>query len=304
MLESSFIKAEALRLGFFRCGISKADRVNKETEEKYLEWIGRGLNASMNYLSKNIEKRLDPRILVPGVKSIISVAINYAPNIKFPENELHLSSYAIGTDYHLVVKDKLKKLAEAIGVNDYRAFCDSAPIIEKYWAEQSGIGWIGRNKQLIIPKSGSMFFLGELFVMEEVSCYDSTGKNHCGTCNKCIEACPTSCLYNDYFDSERCLSYQTIENREKIDGSFIDKIGNTIYGCDICINACPWNKFSEPTKIEDFYPSKELIEMKFEDWEKLSVEKYKKLFKNSAVKRVKYEGLMRNIEIASKKRRK
>ena len=173
MLESSFIKAEALRLGFFRCGISKADRVNKETEEKYLEWIGRGLNASMNYLSKNIEKRLDPRILVPGVKSIISVAINYAPNIKFPENELHLSSYAIGTDYHLVVKDKLKKLAEAIGVNDYRAFCDSAPIIEKYWAEQSGIGWIGRNKQLIIPKSGSMFFLGELFVMEEVSCYDS-----------------------------------------------------------------------------------------------------------------------------------
>lgn len=302
MIESSIIKAEALRLGFFRCGISKADRISKEAESEYKNWLDRGFYATMDYLNKNVEKRIDPRLLVPEVKSIVSVALNYAPKQTLPEHELQIASYALGADYHDVVKTKLHRLAEAIGLTDYRVFCDSAPVLERYWAEKSGIGWIGRSRQLIIPNAGCMFFLGELFIKDEVSEYDSPCKNYCGRCRKCIDACPTNCLGQEQFDAEKCLSYQTIENRGALSELAKEKIGDTIYGCDRCIKACPWNRFAVPTEVEEFFPKEELLNMTRDDWHNLTVEQYQQLFKGSAVKRTKYSGLTRNISAALEKR--
>lgn len=295
MIKSSIVKAEALSLGFFSSGISRAQRVNKETERKHLEWLRRGCYAGMEYLNNNTEKRLDPRLLVPGVKSIVSVALNYAASNSFDEAELKLASYALGRDYHDVVKGKLHQLAAALGLTEYRVFCDSAPVLERYWAEQSGLGWIGRNQQLIIPHAGSHFFLGELFVMEEVDEYDSPMPNRCGICRKCVEACPMNALSGEYFDAEKCLSYQTIENRGELSDEAKQHIGKTFYGCDRCQDACPWNRFAVATDVEEFAPSAELMSMKSEDWARLTIEDYRRLFKGSAVKRAKYEGLMRNI---------
>ncbi len=295
MLISSVIKTEALRLGFFKCGISKAERVSPEKELEYTEWLRSGGNATMDYLNRNTEKRFDPRLLVPGVKSIVSVALNYKPVKNIPDDELKLASYSLGQDYHFVVKALLYQLAAAIGVTEYRVFCDSAPILERYWAEHSGIGWIGRNDQLVIPHAGSMFFLGELFVMDDVDVYDSPCKNRCGICHKCIDACPTGCLGQDRFDAEKCLSYQTIENRGELSELAKDKIGDTFYGCDRCITACPWNRFAVPTGVKEFLPNDDLLQMTRDDWRNLTVEQYRRLFKNSAVKRAKYEGLKRNI---------
>lgn len=298
MLVSNIIKAEAERLGFYRCGISKAERVSQETERKYMEWLRKGGNASMDYLNRNLEKRFDPRLLVPGVKAIVSVALNYKPQRDIPDGELKLASYSLGADYHIVVKDKLRQLAESLRLTEYRVFCDSAPVMERYWAEKSGIGWIGRNEQLVIPHAGSMFFLGELFVMEEVDEYDSPCKNHCGRCQKCIDACPTGCLGQDSFDAEKCLSYQTIENRGELSELAKEKMGDTFYGCDRCIKACPWMRFAVPTDVEEFCPKDDLLRMTRKDWQELTLEQYQRLFKGSAVKRAKYEGLKRNIEAA------
>lgn len=295
MIESSKIKAEALRLGFFCSGISEAKRVSPEKEQSYREWLSRGFNAGMDYLANNIEKRFDPRLLVEGTKSIVSVAVNYCPAVTFQEGELSLASYALGQDYHDIVKNMLRQLAEAIGAKDYRVFCDSAPVLERYWAEQSGIGWIGRNQQLIIPHAGSMFFLGELFLQEKVDVYDKPIENRCGNCHKCVDACPSGALKGDLFDAELCLSYQTIENRGELSEIAKQTMGNCFYGCDRCQKACPWNSFSTPTKIPEFTPKEELLNMTREKWENLTIEEYRQLFKGSAVKRAKYEGLMRNI---------
>jgi epoxyqueuosine reductase len=300
MIDSSIIKAEALCLGFFRCGISKAERISEDYEFEYRSWLNGGFYASMDYLNRNIEKRIDPRNLVPGVKSIVSVALNYAPDKTFNEGELKLASYALGLDYHDVVKGKLKQLAKSLGITEYRVFCDTAPVLERYWAQKSGIGWIGRNRQLVIPKAGSMFFLGELFISDDVSEYDSPCNNYCGRCRKCIDACPTGCLGHELFDAEKCLSYQTIENRGDLSELAKKEIGDTIYGCDKCLEACPWNRFAVPTEIEQFHPKDELLQMTREEWRNLTLEQYRKLFKGSAVKRAKYGGLKRNIDAALK----
>jgi epoxyqueuosine reductase len=298
MLVSSVIKAEAERLGFFGCGISKACRVSPEKERDYSEWLRSGCNATMDYLCRNVEKRLDPRLLVPGVRSIVSVALNYKPVKDIPDGELKLASYSLGADYHFVVKGKLRQLAEALGVQEYRAFCDSAPVFERYWAVQAGLGWIGRNGQLVIPHAGSMFFLGELFVMDDADEYDSPCENRCGTCHKCVDACPTGCLGHVHFEAEKCLSYQTIENRGDLSELAKDRIGDTFYGCDECIKACPWNRFAVPTDVEEFRPRDELLQMTRQDWQNLTEEQYRRLFKGSAVKRAKYECLKRNISAA------
>lgn len=295
VISSSIIKAEAQRLGFFCSGVSKAERVSAAKEQEYLEWLSRGFNAQMEYLANNLEKRFDPRLLVEGTQSIISVALNYAPSKVFPEGELQIAYYALGQDYHDVVKDKLRQLAEVIGAEGYRVFCDSAPVMERYWAEQSGLGWIGKNQQLIIPKAGSMFFLGEIFLQEEVDEYDTPMKSHCGNCHKCIDACPTKALAGDMFNAELCLSYQTIENRGELSDLAKQKMGDMFYGCDRCQLACPWNSFATPTEIAEFIPNEELMTMTREKWENLSEEEYRRLFKGSAVKRAKYCGLMRNI---------
>ena len=289
------IKAEARSLGFFTCGIARAEAVDSDTAEGYRRWIADGHHASMQYLADNIEKRLDPRLLMEGVKSIVCVALSYAPAERIPADQYQIACYAYGKDYHDVMKQKLHALAAACGISNYRAFCDTAPVLERYWAQRAGLGWIGRNRQLIIPHAGSMFFLGELFLTEELE-YDTPARNRCGRCHACIDACPTQALipHSSFLNSNKCLSYLTIEHRGPIpNSSFL--IPNSIYGCDRCQDACPWNRFAVPTTEQAFHPSPALMAMTKEAWHNLTIEQYRTLFRGSAVKRAKYEGLMRNI---------
>ena len=304
---SQQIKAEAKNLGFFACGIAQADAVDPEVVASYKKWIGEGDHATMAYLENYPDKRFDPRLLMDGLKSIVSVALNYAPANHLPDGEPQFAAYALGKDYHDVVKNKLRQLAERLGFEEYRAFCDSAPVLERYWAVKAGLGWTGRNHQLIIPRAGSMFFLGELFLPVELI-YDEPLESRCGKCHACVDACPTKALSLDgdtgktNFDARLCLSYQTIENRGDIPSELSEKMGNTIYGCDRCQTACPWNRFSQPNETPELQPSDELLNMKREDWLALSEDDYRRLFKGSAVKRAKYAGLMRNIhEVLDKK---
>ncbi len=297
---SKEIKAEAMNLGFFTCGIARAGTVDKVTSSHILHWLADHDNAGMDYMNNYTEKRLNPVLLMDGLKSIVSVALNYTPSKTLPKDQFQLSAYALGQDYHEVVKTKLRLLAEHFQFKHYRVFCDSAPILERYWAEKAGLGWTGRNHQLIIPYAGSMFFLGELFLDQELD-YDQPMKNRCGNCHRCIDACPTHALRKDQeIDANLCLSYQLIENRGELSEKAKEKMGNVIYGCDRCQLACPWNRFAGPNQIPELQPREELLKMTKKDWENLTVEEYRKLFKGSAVKRAKYAGLMRNIKAAQK----
>lgn len=300
------IKAEALRLGFFSCGIAKASKVDDVYANQFLRQIDLHNFSDMHYMYENVEKRLDPQLLVPEVKSIICVALNYAPRNYLPKEEFQIAAYALGQDYHNIIKNRLFQLAASIPVEDlhYRCFVDTAPVLEKYWAQKAGIGWIGKNQQLIIPHAGSMFFLGEIFIDTELN-YDTPIPNHCGHCKKCIEACPTHSIIEDdktifssHIECAKCLSYQTIENKGDLSKEAKAVMNNTIYGCDKCLQACPWNKFSTPTTIAELEPKPQLMAMKKKDWRQLSEEQYRLLFKDSAIKRVKYSGLMRNIAAA------
>ncbi|MGN1229413.1 MAG: tRNA epoxyqueuosine(34) reductase QueG, partial [Prevotella sp.] len=288
------IKAEAKSLGFFACGIAKAEAVDSATADGYRHWIAEGRHASMHYLADNIDKRLDPRLLMPGVKSIVCVALSYAPAKKIPSDQYQIAYYAYGKDYHDVMKQKLHTLAASCGITTYRAFCDTAPVLERYWAQRAGLGWIGRNHQLIIPHAGSMFFLGELFVTDDLE-YDSPVRNRCGRCHACLDACPTSSLIpnSSSLIPNKCLSYLTIEHRGPIpplssiinNQSSIINNQSSIYGCDICQLACPWNRFAVPTTEPAFYPSDALLSMTKEKWHHLTEEQYRSLFKGSAIKR-------------------
>lgn len=304
------IKAEALRLGFFVCGFAKAGPVTDAMRQHYLDWLAEGRNADMAYLNNNLDKRFDPRLLVPGVKTIVVVALNYFPAHRLPEGEPQIADYALGLDYHDIVKQKLRQLAANVGITDYRAFVDTAPVLERYWAVQAGLGWIGKNQQLIIPHAGSEFFLGELFIADELQPDalqpDELKPNRCGTCHRCVDACPTHAIslpakhvegYGDItrFDARRCLSYQTIENRGELADEAKAAMGDTFYGCDRCQRACPWNRFATPNTEPQLQPREELLAMTRQKWDNLTVEDYRRLFKGSAVKRAKYEGLMRNI---------
>lgn len=295
-LSSEQTKAEAKSLGFFACGLVKAGPVNDECAAAFNRWLANEGHAGMEYMGRNVDKRLSPDMLMPDVKCIICVALNYAPARRMPHGELQFASYALGQDYHDIVKSRLHALASRLGITTYRAFCDTAPVLERYWAMQAGLGWIGRNHQLIIPHAGSMFFLGELFIDVEPDRYDSPQKPRCGTCHACLDACPTGALGHDgSFCSSKCLSYLTIENRGDIPLEAATKMGDTVYGCDRCQDACPWNRFATPTNDPQLAPKPELLDMTRADWQQLSVERYRTLFKGSAVKRAKYEGLMRNI---------
>ncbi len=307
-IDGKTIKAEALNLGFFACGIAKAGRVNCETERLFMQWVADGCYADMDYMARNTDKRLDPRLLMDGLKSIVCVALNYAPAQRMAKGELQFADYALGQDYHDIVKDKLHRLAANLGIKNYRAFCDTAPVFERYWAVQSGIGWTGRNHQLIIPNAGSKFFLGELFIDVE-SDYDHAIPQRCGSCHACLEACPTgalSCKQGDEgrrtctFNASKCLSYLTIENHGEIPIGAAKLMGDTVYGCDRCQEACPWNRFSIPTIEPRLQPKQELLNMTREQWDTLTVDEYRRLFKGSAVKRAKYNGLMRNIKAVTR----
>lgn len=293
------IKAEAARLGFFSCGVARAEPVKGADVDHLRRWIGAGACADMDYMARNIDKRLNPLLLMPEVKSIVCVALNYTPAQRIPDDEYQIAYYAYGKDYHDVMKSKLHALAAAAGITRYKAFCDTAPVLERYWAVRAGIGWIGRNRNLIIPNAGSMVFLGELFVDTKLI-PGTPMTNRCGTCTACIDACPTGALAADdaSFDAARCLSYQTIENRGALSSNAAKAIGQTIYGCDRCQKACPWNKHTPPCTEPDLLPDDALLAMRRDDWQTLTEEHWRQLFKGSAVKRAKYEGLMRNIRAA------
>ena len=297
---TTHIKEEAYRLGFTACGVAQASRVSEEEEARLRRWLDEGRYASMHYMANYLDKRLDPRLLMDGLKSIVSLAMNYAPERRLPADEPQIAAYALGKDYHDVMKQRIRQLAahvqQLVGHEiNYRAFVDSGPVIERYWAAQAGLGWVGRNHLLVIPKAGSEFFLGELFLDLELS-YDQPIPNHCGRCHRCVDQCPTHALADDHdFDAELCLSYQTIENRGALSDTAKSKMGDFIYGCDRCQQACPWNRFAKPTKIAEFQPSEELMSMTREQWVQLREDEYRRLFKGSAVKRAKYAGLMRNI---------
>ena len=323
------IKVEAERLGFFACGIARAEPVDAETAAAVRGWISKGSQATMDYMANYTEKRLNPCLLVPGTKSIVSLAMNYAPAQTMPETEYQLAAYAYGQDYHDVMKAKLRQLAALIAnkfegesdsevgendgdntaittsktdetnpepVGEIRVFVDTAPVLERYWAQRAGLGWIGKNHQLIIPRAGSMFFLGEIFLPYEFDSYDSPMPSRCGNCRRCIEACPTCAITDEWgFDSEKCLSYQLIENRGELSEQAKQSMGTTIYGCDRCQTSCPWNKFAIPNTTPEFQPKSELLAMTKADWHNLTIDEYRALFKGSAVKRVKFDGLKRNI---------
>lgn len=313
---ASKIKAEAQRLGFFACGIAKAAPVEENVAEAYRKWLEKGEEASMAYMTNYLEKRLNPTLLVPGVRSIVSLAMNYAPAQQLPEGEYQLAAYALGQDYHDLMKQRLRELAVNIGAptelfqkgkkpqsadekeeTGWGIFCDTAPVLERYWAQKAGLGWVGRNHQLIIPHAGSMFFLGELFLPFAVDVYDTPMQSRCGSCHRCIDACPTHAIIPDEdFHADRCLSYQLIENRGELSDEAKAAMGDTIYGCDRCQTACPWNRFATPNTEPALQPKPELLSMSKEAWHNLSVEDYRRLFKGSAVKRVKFDGLKRNID--------
>ena len=300
--QTDIIRQEATRLGFGFVGIARAEQMDEEA--KRLEaWLNANLHGKMSYMTNHFDKRIDPRKLVDGAKSVISLAYNYFTEAaQTDENAPKISKYAYGTDYHFVVKDKLKELLEFIyqniGAVNGRAFVDSAPVLERDWARRSGLGWVGKNTMLIHPKAGSYFFLAELILDLELTT-DTPMKDYCGTCRKCIDACPTEAIAPDgyFMDGSKCISYLTIELREeKLPPQYKDKMDGWMFGCDICQQVCPWNRFAKPHNEPQFTPNPQLLNMTKEEWIDISEDVFKEIFKKSPVKRTKYEGLKRNID--------
>jgi len=294
------IKAEAQRLGFTFCGISKAEFLEEEAP-RLESWLNNNYNGKMDYMNNHFDKRLDPRLLVDGAKTVISVALNYYTDKQQEDATApKISKYAYGTDYHFVIKDKFKQLSnfiqEHIGEVSGRAFVDSAPVLDKTWAKKSGFGWIGKNTNLINNKSGSFFFLGELIIDLELEYDTPFTADHCGTCTRCIDACPTEAIVQPYVvDGSKCISYLTIELKEELPNSFKDKMDNWMFGCDVCQDVCPWNRFSVIHQEEAFEPHPDLLQINKRDWEEITEEVFGRVFKKSAVKRTKLSGLKRNI---------
>lgn len=306
ILSASSLKAEALSLGFFACGLAPAEPMNAARVAYRETWLREGMHADMAYLERNEEKRRDPRLLVEGVQTIVSVAMCYntVPADAPVPDEMPIARYARGVDYHDLVKARLHSLLHRLSatygaevLEGSRAFVDTAPVDERYWAWRAGLGWLGKNTQLIIPRAGSYFFLGELFLTLPADAYDEPQPSRCGSCTRCLKACPTQALGKDGLDARRCLSYLTIECRDaSLPEGIGERMGSMFYGCDACATCCPWNRRAAVTKEEAFYPSLALQQMTREDWEQLSREQYQVLFKGSAVKRAKYDGLVRNIQ--------
>jgi len=282
------------------CGISKAEFLEEEAP-RLEAWLKKGMHGEMQYMENHFDKRLDPRLLIDGAKSVISLGLNYyTDNTQVDPEGPRISKYAYGADYHHVIKDKLKQLSETInreiGEVNGRAFVDSAPVLDKAWAKKAGLGWIGKNSNMINKKAGSFFFLAELIVDIELEYDIAPTADHCGTCTNCIDACPTEAIVAPYVvDGSRCISYLTIELKNEIPQEFKGKMDNWMFGCDICQDVCPWNKFSVLHQEPSFSPHPDLLDLKSQDWEEITEDVFKKVFKNSAVKRTKFSGLKRNI---------
>ncbi|WP_298541686.1 tRNA epoxyqueuosine(34) reductase QueG [uncultured Aquimarina sp.] len=299
-LHTQLIKSEAKRLGFLSCGVSKAEFLEEEAP-RLEKWLNQNMQGQMSYMENHFDKRLDPTKLVEGSKSVISLLLNYFPSETQKDPDApKISKYAYGQDYHHVIKQKLKQLqefiTETIGEVNGRAFVDSAPVLDKAWAAKSGLGWIGKNSNLLTQKVGSYYFIAELIVDLELE-YDTPVTDHCGTCTACIDACPTQAIVDPYVvDGSKCISYFTIELKEEIPSDYSGKFDNWMFGCDVCQDVCPWNRFSKSHNEPLFNPKPELLEMTKKDWEEITQEVFSKVFQKSAVKRTKFSGLSRNIK--------
>ena len=299
---SDIIKYKAKDLGFLSCGIAKAGFLSEEAPK--LEWLQEGRHGKMTYMENHFDKRLDPTLLVPGAKSVVSLLLNYHSEEKQSDPEApKISTYAYGQDYHTVIKEKLTQLMlylrEEIGEIEGRVFVDSAPVMDKAWASRAGLGWVGKNTNLISKQVGSFFFIAELIIDLELE-YDLPVADHCGSCTACIDSCPTEALTAPYqIDGSKCISYATIELKESIPETFKDKMEGWAFGCDICQTVCPWNRFASPHQEPAFQPKEELLALTAKDWQELTEETFKKVFQKSAVKRAKFSGLKRNIKFLS-----
>lgn len=303
---SSLIKTKAHELGFLFCGISKAEFL--ESEAPHLEdWLNKGLHGQLGYMANHFDKRLDPRLLVDGARSVISLGYTYYTTDKQTDPDApKISKYAYGEDYHFVIKDKLKALLQymrdEIGEVNGRAFVDSAPVLDKAWAQKAGLGWVGKHSLLLSKSHGSFFFLAELIVDLPLDYDVQVATDHCGTCTRCIDACPTDALRESkVVDASRCISYLTIELKDAIPDTFLGKMDNWVFGCDICQDVCPWNKFAIPHQEPAFFPKEELLSMTKKEWHEITEETFRVVFKNSAVKRTKYTGLKRNLAFLNRK---
>lgn len=295
---SAWIKQEALHMGFSFVGISKAEFLEEEAP-RLEKWLSQGKHGKMDYMANHFDKRLDPRLLVPGAKSVVSLMYNYFTIETQNEGSPKISKYAYGEDYHEVIKQKLRefweKMEARFGQVEGRIFVDSAPVLEKAWAKKSGLGWVGKNTNLISKQQGSFFFLSELIIDLELEA-DGPIKDYCGTCTACIDACPTDAIVAPYeVDGSKCISYFTIELKEAIPNEVKGKMDDWMFGCDVCQDVCPWNRFSKQHNEPLFNPKTQLLQFTREEWRELSEEVFKELFRRSPVKRTKYEGLKRNI---------
>ena len=301
----ALIIAEAKRLGFEFCGVSKAEFLAEEAP-RLEKWLKEGRHGKMGYMENHFDKRLDPRILVPGAKSVISLLYNYYTDEKQVHDDApRISKYAYGSDYHFVIKEKLRELMsvieEKIGRVEGRVFVDSAPVLDRAWAKKSGMGWIGKNSNLITRSQGSFFFIAEIICDLELEA-DGPMEDFCGTCNKCIEACPTEAIIKPYVvDGSKCISYFTIELKDELPISFQNKMDNWVFGCDVCQDVCPWNRFSKPHHDKDLSGNKEMLGLAREEWQEMTHEVFKNLFSSSAVMRTGYKGLKRNLDFIRKK---
>jgi len=297
---AAIVKQIAQRLGFMACGISKADFLAEEAP-RLEAWLTQNYHGEMGYMARNFDKRLDPRKLLPGAKSVVSLLYNYFPNTSQQDKAApKIARYAYGKDYHRVVKDKLfefmHEIQQQIGAVEGRVFVDSAPVLEKAWASKSGLGWVGKNTNLIRKQSGSYFFIAELIIDLDLA-PDGAVTDHCGSCTACLDACPTDAFVAPYqLDASKCISYFTIELKDAIPREVKGQFDNWAFGCDICQEVCPWNRFATPHNESDFEPHPELMQLSKNDWEEITEEVFDRLFEVSAVQRTGFSGLKRNLE--------
>lgn len=301
---TDIIKTEAKRLGFLSCGVSKAEFLEEEAP-RLEKWLNKNMHGQMQYMENHFDKRLDPTKLVDDSKSVVTLLLNYFPSeIQRDVSAPKLSKYAYGTDYHFVIKDKLKSLLqyiqEEIGEVSGRAFVDSAPVLDKAWAAKSGLGWIGKHSNLLTQQVGSFYFIAELIIDIDLE-YDTPTTDHCGSCTACIDACPTQAIVEPYVvDGSKCISYFTIELKEQLPLSVKGQFDDWMFGCDVCQDVCPWNRFSKSHREPLFNPHPELLSMTKQDWEEITQDTFNKVFQKSAVKRTKFSGLTRNIQFLKK----